>query len=119
MERKNPPIPAYDNEELRRANDDQEQTLEVIAEIPEDINTIVENFQTQDAEESSPVQLVSEGKRLITSISQTLDKIAKVPIQENSPPPQPNAGSQVNSQDNKQSDALGTHKVAATVKVPI
>ena len=47
--------------------------LEVVAEIPEDIN---ENCQ-QDAEEFSPVQLVTEGKRLLTSISQTLDKIAK------------------------------------------
>ena len=108
---KNLPTPAYDDKELRRANDDKEQTLEVIAEIPEDINTILENCQ-QDAEESSPVQLVTEGKRLITSISQTLDKIAKVPIQENSPPPQPNAGLQVNSQDNKQSDANGTRQVA-------
>ena len=110
-EMKNLPTPAYDDQELRRANDDKEQTLEVIAEIPEDINTILENCQ-QDAEESSPVQLVTEGKRLITSISQTLDKIAKVPIQENSPPPQPNAGLQVNSQDNKQSDANGTRQVA-------
>ena len=111
VEKKNPPIPAYEDEEHRRATDDKEQTLEVIAEIPEDINTIGENCQ-QDAEESSPVKLVSEGKRLITSISQTLDKIVKVPIQENSPPPQPNAGSQLNSQVNKQSDELGTQKVA-------
>ena len=110
VEKKNPPIPAYDDEELRRATDDKEQTLKVIAEIPEDINTIGENCQ-QDAEESSPVKLVSEGKRLIMSISQTLDKIAKVPIQENSPPPQLNAGSQLNNQVNKQSDELGTQKV--------
>jgi len=110
VEKKNPPIPAYDDEGLRRAIDEKEQTLEVIAEIPEDINTVGENCQ-QDAEESSPVKLVSEGKRLITSISQTLDKIVKVPIQENSPPPQLNAGSQVNSQV-KQSDELGTQKVA-------
>ena len=110
-ERKNPLIPAHDDEELRRSNDDKEHTLEVFAEIPDDIHTIVENCQ-QDAEESSPVQLVSEGKKLITSISQTLDKIANVPIQENSPPPQPNAGSQGNSQVNKQSDEFRTHKVA-------
>ena len=107
-EKENPPIPAYDGDELRRANDDKEQALEVIAEIPKDINTVVENCQ-QDAEESSPFQLVSEGKRLITSISQTLDKVAKVPIQENSLLSQPNAGSQGDSQDSKQLDALNTH----------
>ena len=97
--------------ELRRANDDKEQALEVIAEIPKDINTVVEDCQ-HEAEESSPVQLVSEGKRLITSISQTLDGIAKIPIQENSFLPQTSAGPQVVSQDNKQSDALNTHGVS-------
>ena len=109
--RKHPLIPAHDDEELRRSNDGKEQALEVIAEIPDAIHTIVEYCQ-QDAEESSPVQLVSEGKRSITSISQTLDKIANFPIQENSPPPQPNAVPSGNSQVNKQSDELGTHKVA-------
>ena len=107
-EKENPSIPGYDDDELRRANDDKEQALEVITEIPKDINTVVEDCQ-QDAEEPSPAQLVSEGKRLITSISQTLARIAKIPIQENSPLPQMNAGSQVDSQDNKQTDALNTH----------
>ena len=111
MELENPPTLAYDDEELRRADDDKEQTLEVIAEIPEDVNTVLGNCQ-QEAEESSPVQLITEGKRIITSIAQTLDKIAKVPMQENSSPPKPNVSSQVNSSDNKQFDANGTHQVA-------
>ena len=110
VEKKNPTIPAYDDEELRRAMDQKEQTLEVIAEIPEDINTVGENCQ-QDVEESSPVQLVSEGKRLITSISQTLDKIVKVPIQEPFPPPQLNAGSRLKGQVLNQADVVGAQKV--------
>ena len=114
VELENPPTLAYDDEEFRRADDDKEQTLEVITEIPEDVNTVLGNCQ-QEAEESSPVQLITEGKRIITSIAQTLDKIAKVPMQENSPPPKPNASSQVNSSDNKQFDANGTHQVATYV----
>ena len=70
------------------------------------MKTVLENCQ-QDIEESSPVELVSEGKRSITSISKTLDKIVKVPIPENSPPSQLNAESQVSSQVIKQSDELG------------
>ena len=108
-EKKNPPIPAYDGEELRRAIDEKEQTLEAIAEIPEEINTVGENYQ-QDVEESSPVQLVSEGKRLITSISQTLDEIGKVPIQE-SLPPQLNTGSRLNDQVLNQADGVSAQKV--------
>lgn len=41
-EKENPPIP-HDDEELRRAIDEKEQTLEAIAEIPEEINTVGEN----------------------------------------------------------------------------
>ena len=114
LELKHPPTLAYDDEELCRADDGKEQTLEVIAEIPEDVNTVLDNCQ-QDAEESSPVQLVTEGKRIITSIAQTLDKIAKIPIQENSPPSKPNICSQVNSFDNKQPDTNCTHQGATYV----
>ena len=114
LELKSPPTLAYEDEELRRADDGKEQTLEVIAEIPEDVNTVCGNCQ-QDAEESSPVQLLTEGKRIIASIAQTLDQIAKVPMQENSPPPKLNASSQVNGSDNKQSDANCTHQVATYV----
>ena len=63
VEKKNPPIPAYDDEELRRAINETEQNLEVITEIPKDMNTVLENCQ-QNVDESSPVELVSEGKRL-------------------------------------------------------
>ena len=114
VELENPPTLAYDDEEFRRADDDKEHTLEVIAEIPEDVNTVFGNCQ-QEAEESSPVQLITEGKRIITSIAQTLDKIAKVPMQENSPPPKPNVSSQGNGSDNKQFDANDTHQVATYV----
>ena len=111
VEKKNPPIPAYDCEELRRAINETEQNLEDITEIPEDMKIALDDCQ-RDIEESSPVELVSEGKRLITSISKTLDKIAKVPIPENSPPSHLNAGSQVSSQVIKQSDELGIQRVA-------
>ena len=62
VELENPPTLAYDDEEFRRADDDKEQTLEVIAEIPEDVNTVFGNCQ-QEAKESSPVQLITEGKK--------------------------------------------------------
>ena len=59
--------------------------------------------------------MITEGKRIITSIAQTLDKIAKVPMQENSPPPKLNVSSQGNGSDNKQFDANDTHQVATYV----
>ena len=111
LELKSPPTLAREDEELRRTDDGKERTLEVIAEIPEDVNTAFGNGQ-QDVEESSPVQLVTEGKRIITSIAQTLDQIAKVPMREDSPPPKLNARSQANVSDDKQSDANSTHQVA-------
>ena len=73
----------------------KERTLEVIAEIPEDVNTAIGNGQ-QNGEESSPVQLVTEGNRIITSISQTLDQVAKFPMREDLPPSQLNVRSQAN-----------------------
>ena len=57
-------------------------------------------------------QLVTEGKRIITSIAQTLDQVAKVPMRENLPPSQLNARSQANVSDDKQADANNTHQVA-------
>ena len=108
---KSSPTLAHEDEEFRRTDDGKEQTLEVIAEIPEEVNTVFGNCQ-QDVEVSSPVQLLTEGNRIITSIAQTLDQIAKVPMLENSPPPKLNASSQFNCSDDKQSDANCTHQVA-------
>ena len=98
LELKSSPTLAYEDEELRRTDDGKEQTLEVIAEIPEDVNTTLENCQ-QNAE-------------IIASIAQTLDKIAKVPMQKNFPPPPLNAGLQATSQGHKHSDAKGNRQVA-------
>ena len=53
-----------------------------------------------------------EGKRIITSIAQTLDQSVKVPMLEDSPPPKMNARSQANVSDDKQLDTNGTHHVA-------
>ena len=110
MELKSPPTLVREEEELRRTDDGKERTLEVIAEIPEDVNTAFGNGQ-QNVEESSPVQLVTEGNRIITSIAQTLDQVAKFPMREDLPPSQLNARSQANVSDDKQADANSTHQV--------
>ena len=110
-EKKNPPTPAYDDEELRRAGNGKKQNLEVITEIPEGMNTFGENCQ-QEVEESSPVELISEGKRLITSISKTLDKMVKVPIPENPYSSKLNAETQESSLVPKQPDEGGFQSVA-------
>ena len=108
LELKSPPTLVREDEELRRADDGKERTLEVIAEIPEDVNIAFSNGQ-QDVEESSPVQLVTEGKRIITGIAQTLDQVAKVPMREDFPPSKLNARPQANVSDDKQADANSTH----------
>ena len=110
LELKSPPTPVREEEELKRTDDGKERTLEVIAEIPEDVNFAIGNGQ-QNGEKSSPVQLVTEGNRIITSISQTLDQVAKFPMREDLPPSQLNVRSQANVSDDKQADANISHQV--------
>ena len=110
LELKSSPTPVREEEELKRTDDGKERTLEVIAEIPEDVNFAIGNGQQND-EKSSPVQLVTEGNRIITSISQTLDQVAKFPMREDLPPSQLNVRPQANFSDDKQADANSSHQV--------
>ena len=65
-ETKNPPTLACDDEELGRVGNGKEQNLEFIIEIPEGTDTVGENCQ-KEVEQSSPVEIASEGRNLITS----------------------------------------------------
>ena len=56
--------------------------------------------------------MVIEGKKIITSIAQTLDQKANFPMLGDSPPPKLNARSRANVSDEKQTDANCTHHVA-------
>ena len=68
LELKSSPALAHEEKELGRTDDRKERTLKAIAEIPEDANTGCGNRQ-QEVEESSPAQLLTEGKKIITSIA--------------------------------------------------
>ena len=111
LELERPPTLVREDEDSGRNDDGKKQILEVITEIPEDTNTAIGNCQ-QEGEGPSPVQLVIEGKRILTSITQTLDQNAKISMLGDSLPPKQNARSQVNVSENKQTDANCTHHVA-------
>ena len=109
-ETKNPPTLACNDEELGRVGNGKEQNLEFTIEIPEGTDTVGENCQ-KEVEESSPVEIASEGRNLITSESKTLDKLAKVPIPENPSSSKLNAGTQVSSLAIEQPDEGGVQSV--------
>ena len=115
LELESPPALAREDEDLGKEDAGQKQTLEVITEIPEDVKSALGNFQ-QEVEGSSPVQLLVEGKRIISSIVQTLDQTAISPMLEDS-----SGTRQITEWDNrlkanladvKQADANGGHQVA-------
>ena len=114
---KGPPTLVRDKDDLGRNDDDTKRTLEVITEIHEDDNIATGNYR-QDVELSSPASLVAEGKRIITSITQTLEPNAKASILENSSPPKLNARPSANVFDDKQGDAKCTQHVATYVANP-
>ena len=111
LELESPPALAREDEDLGRKDDGQKQTLEVITEIPEDDKTALGNCQ-QEVEGSSPVQLLIEGKRIISSIAQTLDQKANSPMLEDSSLPEWNTRLKANFSDEKQADANCVHHVA-------
>ena len=111
LESESPPALAREDEDLGRKDDGQKQTLEVITEIPEDDKTALGNCQ-QEVEGSSPVQLLIEGKRIISSIAQTLDQKANSPMLEDSSLPEWNTRLKANFSDEKQADANCVHHVA-------
>ena len=80
VESESPPALARGDEDLGRKDDGQKQTLEVITEIPEDDKTALDNCQHEV--EGSSVQLLIEGKKIISSIAQTLDQKANSPMLE-------------------------------------
>ena len=115
LELESPPALAREDEDLGREDAGQKQTLEVITEFPEDGKTALGNCQ-QEVEGSSPVQLLVEGKRIISSIVQTLDQKANSPMLEDS-----SGTRQITEWDNrlkanlsdvKQADANCGHQVA-------
>ena len=111
LESESPPALAREDEDLGRKDDGQKQTLEVITEIPEDDKTALGNCQ-QEVEGSSPVQLLIEGKRIISSMVQTLDQKANSPMLEDSSLPEWNTRVKANFSDEKQADANCVHHVA-------
>ena len=111
LELESPPALAREDEDLGRKDDGQKQTLEVITEIPEDDKTALGSCQ-QEVEGSSPVQLLIEGKRIISSIVQTLDQKANSPMLEDSSRPEWDNRLKANLSDVKQADANCGHHVA-------
>ena len=111
LELESPPALAREDEDLGRKDDGQKQTLEVITEIPEDDKTALGSCR-QEVEGSSPVQLLIEGKRIISSIVQTLDQKANSPMLEDSSRPEWDNRLKANLSDVKQADANCGHHVA-------
>ena len=111
LELESPPALAREDEDLGRKDDGQKQTLEVITEIPEDDKTALGSCR-QEVEGSSPVQLLIEGQRIISSIVQTLDQKANSPMLEDSSRPEWDNRLKANLSDVKQADANCGHHVA-------